>query len=86
MTKINEDNKIIGSFGYYQKSNRYHWKINNEIKINMGFKSKNDCEEWIKEKYFIYGFEWRVGFMVKFKSEQTPWYLVDKNGTEIKTF
>jgi len=32
------------------------------------------------------GFEWRVGFMVKFKTEQTQWYLVDKNGSEVKAF
>jgi hypothetical protein len=77
---------FIGSYGYYQKGNRYHWRINGEIKTEMGFKSKDDCDKWIEEKRNQYGFEWRVGFMVKFKSEQTQWYLVDKNGIEIKAF
>lgn len=77
---------VIGSYGYYQKGNRYHWKINGEIKKEMGFKSKEDCDKWIGEKRNQYGFEWRVGFMVKFKSEQTQWYLVDKKGNEVKAF
>ena len=77
---------VIGSYGYYQKGNRYHWRINGEIKDTMGFKSKEDCNKWIEEKGVQYGFEWRVGFMVKFKSEQTQWYLIDKKGNEVKTF
>ena len=77
---------VIGSYGYYQKGNRYHWRINGEIKEEMGFKSKEDCDKWIEEKRNQYGFEWRVGFMVKFKSEQNQWYLVNKKGNEVKVF
>jgi len=78
--------KISGSYGYYQKGNKYHWRINNIIKMEMGFKSKKECDEWIEEKRTSYGFQWRVGFMVKFKSEQIQWYLVDKKDNEVKTY
>lgn len=77
--------KIIGSYGYYQKGNRYFWKIKNEIHLNMGFKSKRDCDLWIEDKRNQYGFEWRVGYMVKFKCEQVAWCLVDKNGSEVNS-
>ena len=53
---------------------------------SYGFKSKEDCDKWIEEKRNQYGFEWRVGFMVKFKSEQNQWYLVNKKGNEVKVF
>ena len=77
---------VIGSYGYYQKGNRYHWRINGKIKTKMGFKSKEDCDKWIEEKRNQYGLEWRVGFIVKFKSEQVEWYLVDKKEIEVKAF
>lgn len=48
---------ITGSFGYFQKGNRYFWRINNEIHFDQGFKSKNDCNSWIEEKRNQYGLE-----------------------------
>lgn len=83
---MKDTSKTIGQYGYYQKGNRYHWQKNGEIKTEMGFKSKNQCDEWIEEKRYKYGFEWRVGFMVKFKCEAVQWYLVDKKGNEVKAF
>lgn len=75
---------VIGPYGYIRKGNRFHWQIKNEIVSNQGFISKADCEKWLEEKRYEYGFEWRVGYMVKFKSQDHPWYLVDKKGKEVK--
>ncbi len=74
------------NYGYNQKGNRYHWRINGQIITSVGFKSKANCDEWIDEQIKEDNLDWRVGFMVKFKSEDCPWYLVNKNGEEIKAF
>jgi len=73
------EKNVIGSYGYYQKGNRYYWKVNETINTVMGFTSKNNCNNWIEEKKNQYGLDWRIGFTVKFKSEQIHWILVDKN-------
>lgn len=86
MKKEKDNSRTLGRYGYIQSGNRYHWRINGEIKTDMGFKSKKQCDEWIEEKRNSLGFEYRVGYMVKFKSEQTHWYLVDKKGNEVKSF
>lgn len=78
------EKNVIGSYGYYQKGNRYYWKVNETINTVMGFTSKNNCNNWIEEKKNQYGLDWRIGFTVKFKSEQIHWILVDKNGKEVK--
>lgn len=75
---------ILSTHGYIQKGNRYFWKIGAETKFNQGFKSKRDCDKWVDEKRIEYGFEWRVGFMVKFKKFDQPWVLVDRKGNEVK--
>ena len=74
-----------GEFGYIQKGNRYHWKINDEIIIQEGFKSKKEADVWIQEKKF----EWRSGYLVAFFDDSRScsrwWTLVDKKGREVKT-
>ena len=75
---------ILSTHGYIQKGNRYFWKIGAETKFNQGFKSKQDCENWINKKKDEYGLEWRVGFMVKFKKFDQPWVLVDRKGNDVK--
>ena len=44
------EKNVIGSYGYYQKGNRYYWKVNETINTVMGFTSKNNCNNWIEEK------------------------------------
>jgi hypothetical protein len=73
-------------FGYSQSRNRYHWKINDVIILNQGFRSKNDCDNWIQENRNRLGFDWRAGFMLKWKSQDQPWVLVNKKGEEVKCF
>lgn len=97
MTKKSENTKpaqtpslniagVSGSYGYFQKGNRYFFKIGATTHFNMGFKSKNDCDKWIQEKRNQYGLDWRCGFMVKFVKFQTPFILVDRKGNEVKAF
>lgn len=73
----------ISEFGYQTKGNRYFWRINDKIQKD-GFKSKKECEEYINVCSSVFGLDYRVGYMVKFKSEDVPWYLVDKNNNEVK--
>lgn len=75
---------VSGSHGYIQKGNRYFWKIGAKTKFNQGFKSKEDCDNWINEVREKYGFDWRVGFMVKFKKFDETWVLVTRKGDEVK--
>lgn len=70
-----------GNYGYAQKGNRYHWKIEDEIFIQEGFKSKKEADAWIQEKKF----EWRCGYLVAFYGDSRQWTLVDKKGREAKT-
>lgn len=78
--------KITSHYGYVQKGNRYFWKMGATTKFNQGFKSKKDCEDWINEKKDQYGFDWRFGFMVKFKKFDYLFVLVDRYGKEVKMF
>lgn len=78
-------NRVIGSHGYFQKGNRYFFK-EGDIVHKSGFKSKQDCEEWINLNREKYGLDWRAGFMIKFKTLPLPLILVDKNGKEVKCF
>jgi hypothetical protein len=81
----NSGNTIfVGSHGYEQKGNRYFWRIGAKTKFNQGFKSKDDCDEWINKVRDKYGFDWRVGFQVKFNQFDLPWTLVDSKGVEVK--
>lgn len=77
---------FLGSYGYFQKGNRYFFKIGATTHFNMGFKSKNDCDKWINEKRNQYGLDWRCGFMIKFISFQNTFILVDRKGNEVKAF
>jgi len=78
------DTLNIGDYGYFQKGNRYFFKDGSKIHSNMGFKSKKECEEWISLKSKSHGFDWRVGFTIKFRSLPRSLTLVDKKGTEVK--
>lgn len=75
---------VVGSYGYSQKGNRYFWRIGAKTKFNQGFKSKDDCEEWINKVRDKYGFDWRAGFQIKFRQFDLPWTLVDRKGNEVK--
>jgi hypothetical protein len=79
---MKQDNLIVGKFGYVQKSSRYFWKINEEIEMAQGFKSKKQCNEWLEIKYS--DIDWRVGFLVKFKGLSNAWELVDRYGKIVK--
>jgi hypothetical protein len=76
---------VVGMFGYVQRSNRYHWRVDGAINYSQGFKSRQNCEEWLKErsatnKHIV---DWRVDFLVKFKGLGTAWELVDKYGKKV---
>lgn len=73
-------------YGYIQKGNRYFWRVGDTTHFNQGFKSKNDCDEWINQVRDKYYFDWRVGFVVKFRLFDDPYYLVDRKGNEVKAF
>jgi hypothetical protein len=75
---------VSSSHGYIQKGNRYFWRIGAKTKFYQGFKSKDDCDKWINEVRDKYGFDWRVGFIVKFKKFDEPWTLVTRKGDEVK--
>ena len=77
----NGSERIAGIFGYVQKSNRYHWKVDGEIQRTQGFKSRKDCDKWLKET--THQVDWRVDFLVKFKGLGTAWELVDKYGKKV---
>ena len=75
-----------GDHGYIQKGNRYFWQVGAATKFDQGFKSKEDCDNWINAKRESYGLDWRVGYMVKFKKFHYSWLLVDRKGNEVKCF
>ena len=75
---------IVGMFGYVQKSNRYYWKVNGEIELNQGFKSRKQCDDWLELKQEQSQIDWRVGFLVKFKGLSIAWELVDRYGKIVK--
>lgn len=80
---MNSNSELIaGIFGYVQKSNRYYWKVNGEIELNQGFKSRKQCNEWLETKR--QSIDWRVGFLVKFKGIANAWELVDRYGKIVK--
>lgn len=70
-------------YGYKQKRNRYFWQTGPTTRFNQGFRSKQNCEDWINSRREQYGLDWRVGFMVKFKKFDHTFILVDRNGKEV---
>lgn len=77
---------MTNMYGYLQKGNRYFWKIGANTNFQYGFKSKQDCDNWINEVRDRYLFDWRVGFMVKFRKFEQPFILVNRRGEEVKAF
>lgn len=78
--------KKIGKLAYIQKRNRYFWKNGATTKYNEGFRSKEECDIWINSKRDELLFDWRCGFMVKFRKLEHPLILVNRKGEEVKAF
>lgn len=51
---------------------------------NRGFQSRKQADTWIECLIERYGLDWRVGYQVKLRGMDQPFFIVDNSGAELK--
>jgi hypothetical protein len=74
--------------GYKQKGNKYFLNFTGHLKLplpnfDVGFKSKNQIEEWLNENPYGYKVRYRMGYLIMFKGHTHYVNFVDKNNLAI---